>query len=252
MVQTQQLWVSELSSATGRSIYGLSSPALQVQLPEHLVGACSLGQVVHIIGHASCGRGPAGQANAGCIQVSNHAGQGTDMQYACLVSSGISGGVVACHLRSTVCTCSKRFNAPGCSPACLQLHAHAHRVRAGRSSTRHPHISPTCLPSLSAPVLTHCVSCAQVKANDLQLVLPHMTWTLLSALAASLKPLQQQPLHHMWELLTTALGHNTPIDPHVAVGMLLSAAAVGSGGSRGACAGPRQSEQVRKRHVAFA
>jgi hypothetical protein len=65
-VQTQQLWVSELNSATGRSSYGTSSPALQVQLPEHLVGTCSLGQVVHITGHASC---TAGLSSIPCIQV---------------------------------------------------------------------------------------------------------------------------------------------------------------------------------------
>lgn len=66
MVQTQQLWVSEMSAAIGRSSYGTSSPALQVQLPEHLVGACSLGQVVHITGHASCAAGP---SSIPCIQV---------------------------------------------------------------------------------------------------------------------------------------------------------------------------------------
>lgn len=57
MVPTQQLWVSELSAATGRSTYGTSRPALQVQLPEHLVTRCTLGQAVHIIGHACAGAG---------------------------------------------------------------------------------------------------------------------------------------------------------------------------------------------------
>jgi hypothetical protein len=46
----------------------------------------------------------------------------------------------------------------------------------------------------------------------------------------------------MWEMLTVALGYNTPIDPHVAAAMLLSAAAVGGSSSS---AMPRQSEQVR-------
>lgn len=75
MVQTQQLWLSELSSATGRSSYGTSSPALQVHLPEHLVSCCSLGQVVHIIGHASTAISTAGPASAQtcCIQVNRPA-----------------------------------------------------------------------------------------------------------------------------------------------------------------------------------
>lgn len=68
MVQTQQLWVSELSCATGRSSYGCSSPALRVILPEHLAGTCSLGSVVHIIGHASCSLSTASGGGC-CMQV---------------------------------------------------------------------------------------------------------------------------------------------------------------------------------------
>jgi hypothetical protein len=70
MVQTQQLWVSELSSATGQHSYGTSRPAMRVELPEPLVGSCSLGQVVHIIGHAACSTSTAGPANAVSIHVS--------------------------------------------------------------------------------------------------------------------------------------------------------------------------------------
>lgn len=88
----------------------------------------------------------------------------------------------------------------------------------------------------------HRLPCpAQIKANNVQAVVPHITWTPPPAAAAPM----QQPLHQMWELLTAALGYNTAIDPHVAVAMLLSAAAVGSGSSATAAA-PRQSEQVRK------
>lgn len=104
----------------------------------------------------------------------------------------------------------------------------------------------------------HWLSCthmwtmlAQVKANNLQVVLPHLTWT--QSLAASV-PLQRsshsqqqhQPLQDLWELLTTALGYCTPLDPHLAISMLLSAAAVGSSSSGGGSVGPRQSEQVRR------
>lgn len=59
---------------------------------------------------------------------------------------------------------------------------------------------------------------------------------------------EQQPLQHMWDLLTTALGYNTPLDPHLAVAMLLSAAAVGSsnsGSNASAPAGLKQLSQVR-------
>jgi hypothetical protein len=74
MVQTQQLWVSELSRATGRSSYGVCGPALQVQLPEALADSCNLGQVVHIIGHAVTGPSSSNAAPGGasscCIQVS--------------------------------------------------------------------------------------------------------------------------------------------------------------------------------------
>jgi hypothetical protein len=84
---------------------------------------------------------------------------------------------------------------------------------------------------------------AQVTANNMQLALPHMTWALSPAVSAPLQSLQQQQaLHQMWEMLTAALGYNTPIDPHVAASMLLSAAAVGGSSSS---AIPRQSEQVR-------
>jgi hypothetical protein len=75
----------------------------------------------------------------------------------------------------------------------------------------------------------------------MQLALPHMTWALSPAASAPLQCLQQeQPLHQMWQMLTAALGYNTPIDPHVAAAMLLSAAAVGCSSSSAA----RQSEQV--------
>lgn len=90
---------------------------------------------------------------------------------------------------------------------------------------------------------TPAVGALQVKANNMQLAVPHMTWALSPAASAPLQSLQQQqPLHQMWEMLTAALGYSTPIDPHLAAAMLLSAAAVG-GSSRSAV--PRQSEQVR-------
>ena len=78
MVQTQRAWMSELSSATGRISYGTSTPALQVLLPEHLVSSCSLGQVVHIIGHAGPAVGPSGQqpGQNSCVQASQ-TGNGT-------------------------------------------------------------------------------------------------------------------------------------------------------------------------------
>jgi hypothetical protein len=39
---------------------------------------------------------------------------------------------------------------------------------------------------------------------------------------------QQQPLHTLWQLLNTALGfQQQEVDPHLAVGLLLSAAGVG-------------------------
>lgn len=72
MVQTQQLWVSELSSATGQHSYGTSRPAMRVELPEHLVASCSLGQVVHITGHALWGPSTAGPTNPGSIHVSGN------------------------------------------------------------------------------------------------------------------------------------------------------------------------------------
>lgn len=72
MVQEQQLCVSELSSATGQHGYGTSRPAMRVELPEHLVGSCSLGQVVHITGHAVCSTSTAGPTNSGSIHVSGN------------------------------------------------------------------------------------------------------------------------------------------------------------------------------------
>lgn len=68
MVQTQQLWVSALSSATGRCKYSVSGPGLPVSLPEHLVGSCSLGDVVHLIGHASIKPTP-GPSSSCAVQV---------------------------------------------------------------------------------------------------------------------------------------------------------------------------------------
>jgi hypothetical protein len=91
-----------------------------------------------------------------------------------------------------------------------------------------------------------------VKANSLQVVQPHVSWALPPTAASShlsslLQQHQQQPLHTLWELLTAALAYNTPIDPHLAVAMLLSAAAVGGSScssSSSNTAGPKQSEQV--------
>lgn len=37
----------------------------------------------------------------------------------------------------------------------------------------------------------------------------------------------EQPLQHLWELLTAALGYQTPLAPHLALALLLSAAGVG-------------------------
>lgn len=105
---------------------------------------------------------------------------------------------------------------------------------------------------------SHRLSCthlgnllAQVKANNLQLVLPHLTWARSPAASVPLQhsshsQQQHQPLQDIWELLTTALGYCTPLDPHLAISMLLSAAAVGGSGSssNGGSVGPRQSEQV--------
>jgi hypothetical protein len=75
MVQTQMVWVSELSSATGRSSYGISSTAIQVHLPEALVDSCSLGQVVHVIGHAHTSV-VTGAANRAVVQVGMQGGVG--------------------------------------------------------------------------------------------------------------------------------------------------------------------------------
>jgi hypothetical protein len=111
MVQTQQLWVSELSRATGRTSYGVCGPALQVLLPEALVGSCHLGHVVHMIGHTATGpsssssssTAPAG-ASSCCIQV----GSGNLHQYTscttpcdldlhgCCASSCLSCKFMAC------------------------------------------------------------------------------------------------------------------------------------------------------------
>lgn len=86
----------------------------------------------------------------------------------------------------------------------------------------------------------------QVKANNLQLFKPQTAWDLGPAATASLNSTQQQrqqPLHCMWELLTDALGYHTALDPHLAVAMLLSAAAAGGSNSQPVVA--RQREQVR-------
>lgn len=162
-------------------------------------------------------------------------------QFACLVSQQISNGMVERRLCGAA---HANVNRPGLVVLSLLAAACAQRMRWHKQHWS-THIRISVVSSFLCALLIYHVSCMQVKANNLQLVLPHMTWTLPPAASASLKPLQQQPLHHMWELLTTALGYNTPIDPHVAVGMLLSAAAVGPGGSSGGCAGLRQSEQVR-------
>lgn len=52
---------------------------------------------------------------------------------------------------------------------------------------------------------------------------------------------QESPLQQVWELLTHALGYQTPLDPHLALALLLSAAGVGgSKGQGGAAAQPEQ------------
>lgn len=93
-----------------------------------------------------------------------------------------------------------------------------------------------------------CLTFMQVQANNLMPVLPHISWTLPPAAPAHLLTLtQQQPLHHMWDLLTAALGYTTAIDPHLAVALLLSAAAVGGTCSHsGSSPGSRQGQQVSR------
>jgi len=66
MVPCQQIWVTELSTATGRSHFGSSRQPLLVQVPEEQVG-WQLGDVVHIIGHA--GLHTAADAAGGCCSV---------------------------------------------------------------------------------------------------------------------------------------------------------------------------------------
>eukprot|EP00775_Hariotina_reticulata_P012142 gene12142-12280_t len=60
MAPCQQLWVTDLCSATGRSSYSSSRAPLLVQVPEDQVGQWQLGAVVQIIGHASLNIGGAG------------------------------------------------------------------------------------------------------------------------------------------------------------------------------------------------
>jgi hypothetical protein len=67
MVQAQTLWVSELSAATGGRCYGVSCAPLQVVLPERLVSCASLGDVVHITGHASIAPAAAAATAAGGV-----------------------------------------------------------------------------------------------------------------------------------------------------------------------------------------
>lgn len=78
MVQTQSVWVSDLSSATGRATYGLSCPPLLVLLPASLVSSSRLGDVVHIIGHASTALSPAGGSSACGVQVRKAILQGAE------------------------------------------------------------------------------------------------------------------------------------------------------------------------------
>eukprot|EP00879_Flechtneria_rotunda_P026425 GHRR01028174.1.p1 GENE.GHRR01028174.1~~GHRR01028174.1.p1 ORF type:complete len:459 (+),score=198.48 GHRR01028174.1:77-1378(+) len=144
MVPAQQLWVSELSSATGRPVYGTSTAPLLVHVLQHQVGSCSLGSAVHIIGH--------------CQLNMSATGAGYDI--------GQTG--IACN-----------------------VHVHA---------------------------------------NSIQPVLPHILWDRPPAHMPSFsaKAIAQQPLQLMWDLLTAGLGRQAPLDPHVAVSLLLSAAAVGA------------------------
>lgn len=67
----------------------------------------------------------------------------------------------------------------------------------------------------------------QITASNVQPLLPHMLWTLQPASLAHSSNSTEHRLQHLWELLSTVLGCQAQVDPHVAMSMLLSAAAVG-------------------------
>jgi hypothetical protein len=64
-------------------------------------------------------------------------------------------------------------------------------------------------------------------------LLPHSVWTCPAGQQQQPVLSQEQPLQQLWELLGDALGYQAPLDPHLAVSLLLSAAGAGSGGSTG-------------------
>ncbi|WIA40444.1 hypothetical protein OEZ86_013801 [Tetradesmus obliquus] len=93
-----------------------------------------------------------------------------------------------------------------------------------------------------------------VHANSLQQVLPHFQWALPPAGCASvLNSHQQQPLHSLWQLLSTALGfQEQPVDPHLAMALLLSAAGVGGKGQQQQPGAAAEQVSLLVLHDAFA
>lgn len=241
MVPAQQLWVTGLSRATGCCSYGISTSPLLVHMPEQQVNSASLGAVVHVIGHA-IQNVPNAHGTACTIQVrlllrwdgslTGKAGTHTESHYPQWVVNVLQGS----HRQQAATVNTAAAHGLNYTTECRLGVLHCECIKGA-----HPKLCPC---DAFNWVLGHCMLqlCGvafqlalhlQVHANNVQPVVPHMLWALPPASTPSITSRhQQQPLHTLWELLGTALGlpqqgTQPALDPHLALTLLLSAAAVG-------------------------